>query len=146
MSHVVTINMELTDLESLKAACKAMGLEFVDGQTTYKWFGQSVGDYPLPEGFAAEDLGKCEHAIRIPGNSRAYEIGVTRRRDGKAGYTMLWDFWAGGYGLKNAVGEEGIKLRREYAAAVSTRKLQSQGYRVHTNRLESGRIVLRATR
>ena len=111
MSHVARIDMEIKDLTALKAAAKLLGMEFLEGQTTYRWYGRHVGDYSLPEGFKASDLGKCEHAIGIPNDKKAYEIGVVKRRDGKEGYTLLWDFWAGGYGLEAKVGKDGNKLK-----------------------------------
>jgi hypothetical protein len=130
MSHVATIDIEIKDLDCLAKAAQQLGLELVNGQKTYRWYGRSVGDYPLPTGFTAEDLGKCEHAIRIPGNTAAYEIGVVARRDGKPGYTLQWDFYCGGYGMEKIVGQNASKLRQEYAAQVATKHMQRQGYRV----------------
>src|SRR6266446_5904173 len=103
MSHVAEIDMEIKDLDALKAAAQDLGLEFCEGQQTYKWYGHSVGDFPMPAGFKEQDLGKCEHALRVKGNPGAYEIGIVPRRDGRPGYTLLWDFWAGGLGLQNKV-------------------------------------------
>lgn len=145
MSHVVKIKLEIKDLAALKEACKAMGLEFRENQKSYRWFGQFMGDYPLAAGFSQEDLGKCEHAIGIPGRADAYEVGIVRRRDGKAGYELMWDFWAGGNGLQDAIGENGNKLRQEYAAATAARIYRQQGYRV-TRTIKDGRIVMQATR
>lgn len=145
MSHVCTIDLEIKDLDSLAAACKELGLEMVRGQQTYRWYGRSVGDYPLPQGFAEQDLGKCQHAIRIPGDSRAYEIGVTERRDGRPGYTLLWDFFAGGYGMEAKVGSDGDRLKQEYAAAVSAKIYRRQGYRI-TRTMKEGRVILTATK
>lgn len=144
MSHVAMIDLEIRDLEALKAACRRLGLEFVKGQTTYKWYGRHVGDYPLPTGFAQEDLGKCDHAIRVPGNSRAYEIGVVRRRDGRPGYTLLWDFWQGGYGLEEKVGQEAGRLKQAYGIEAAKRAAQRAGHRVlgETQRAD-GTVVLR---
>ena len=71
MSHITTIELDIKDLDALKVAAEKLGLEFRRGQETYKWFGRSVGDSPLPAGFRKQDLGKCEHALRIPNNSRA---------------------------------------------------------------------------
>lgn len=103
MSHVTKIDVQIKDLEALKDACEKIGLEFREGQKKYKWYGRHVGDYPLPEGFKKEDLGKCDHAIGIPGNKNAYEIGVVKQGDS---YTMLWDFWNGGYGLEPVAGKD----------------------------------------
>src|SRR4051812_32472193 len=115
MSHVATVDVEIKDLDALDAACKKLGLELVRGQTTFRWYGQHVGDYPLPAGFTGADLGTCEHAVRVPGRADAYEIGVVRRRDGRSGWSLMWDFYAGGYGLMERVGENCQSLRREYA-------------------------------
>jgi len=95
MSHVVTIKTELNDIAAVKAAVKDLGLVWKEGQKEYKWFGTHVGDYPLPTGFKNTDLGKCDHAIGVPGTN--WEIGVARKRnaDGSLapGYTLLCDFY-----------------------------------------------------
>lgn len=145
MSHVAKVELQVKDLDALEIAARALGLELVRGQTTYKWWGRSVGDYPLPEGFRAEDLGKCLHALRLPGNSEAYEIGVVKSRAGQ-GYELLWDFYAGGYGLVERVGPDCAKLKQEYSAAVSTEILQRQGFRLSRVVKADGRIVLQAVK
>lgn len=141
MSHLATIDLEIKDLAALAAACKEIGLEFVSDQKTYNWWGKRVGSTPyvLPTGFTEADLGKCDHAIKIPGakstgqyDTSAYEIGVVRRRDGKAGFTLLWDFYKVG-GLKSLidfVGPNADKLKQSYAGQVAVRTAQSQGFRV----------------
>lgn len=128
MSHIAEIELQIKDLQALKEAAKALGLELREGQETYRWYGRSVGDYPLPAGFTKEDLGKCEHALSIPGSPYAYEIGVVARKDGKPGYTLLWDFWQGGYGLEEKVGRNAIDLQREYAFAVSKAAARKKGF------------------
>lgn len=145
MSHVATVNLEVKDLDALEAACKRLGLELRRGQQTYKWFGAHVGDYPLPEGFQEEDLGKCDHAIAIaagPKSEIAYEIGVVRRRDGKPGYTLLWDFWQGGNGLQAKVGQDCNRLRQAYSIEVARKHAQRQGYRVQESLQPGGAIKL----
>jgi len=135
MSHVSDVQLHIKDLAALKAACTALGLELVEGQQTYKWFGTHVGDYPLPKGFSKDELGKCAHAIRVkPGtegtSNKTYEIGVVSRKDGQPGFTLMWDFWCGGYGLQQVVGDDCNKLKQAYAVQVAARRLQSQGMRV----------------
>jgi len=120
MSHIAQVAVEIKSLEALKVAAARCGLEFREGKQTYNWYGRSVGDYPLPMGFTASELGKCEHAIGIPGchatgRYEPYELGVVRRRDGGEGYTLLWDFWDGGHGLEALVGQDACKLRQAYA-------------------------------
>lgn len=140
MSHVAKIKVEIKDLHALRAAAESLGLRFNLHQKTYKWYGSSVGDYPLPEGFTAADLGKCNHAISIPGNSTAYEIGVVER-NGK--FTLLWDFWQGGYGLVERVGKDGQKLIQAYARQVAIKQARAQGMTVTETTREDGTIVLR---
>lgn len=122
MSHVTVIDIEIKDIEALKEACKELGLEFREGQKTYRWYGRHVGDYPMPEGFTKEDLGKCNHAIGVPNNSKAYEVGVVQRGDS---YQLLWDFWNGGYGLQQAVGDGCKNLTNKYAEKAAIRQANS---------------------
>ena len=152
MSHIVEIDMQINDLDALAATAKALGMEFIKGQKQYKWYGRSVGDYPLPEGFKAEDLGKCEHALRVKGSPGAYEIGVIKRRDGKPGYTLLWDFWNGGKdyntsgkGLEACVGKNAGRLKQEYALQCATKEARKQGLRVTRQVKGDGRVILRAS-
>jgi hypothetical protein len=119
MSHVAIVDIEIKDMAALARACTNLGLKLNEGQKTYKWYGRSVGDYPLPAGFAAKDLGKCDHAISIPGNKTAYEIGVCQSREGKKSSILMWDFYAGGYGLQKVVGHNCDTLNHEYAKEVA---------------------------
>ena len=134
MSHIAKIKVEIKDLDALKSIAKKLGLEFVEGQKSYRWYGRSMGDAPLPEGFTKDDLGKCDHALRIPQSvqdyRQPYEIGVVKRKDGKSGYELLWDYWNGGYGLTDKIGQKGEKLIQGYAVEVATRSAIKQGFRV----------------
>jgi uncharacterized protein DUF1257 len=127
MSHIAEMDLDIYDLDSLEKGANELGLVLNRGQKTYHWFGRSVGDYPLPEGFTNADLGKCDHAISIPGDSKAYEIGVVEK-DGK--YVLLWDFWNGGYGMEKKVGKDGGLLKQQYAAKVAIKELRRAGFQV----------------
>jgi hypothetical protein len=145
MSHVATVQLEVKDLDALAKACQRLGLELRRGQKTYKWFGKHVGDYPLPAGFAIEDLGQCEHAIAIagdPADSEAYEVGVVKRRDGKGGYSLLWDFFGGGFGLQEKVGENCNALRQAYSIEIARKHAQAKGYQVQERVHQGGAIKL----
>lgn len=170
MSHVATVDVEITNLDDLDAACKRIGLELVRGQTEYRWYGAHVGDYPLPDGFSVDDLGKCEHAIRVPLDSPfyllspsvvgnvviseiPYEIGVVRRRDGKPGFQLLWDFYRGGVGLNEFVGgpksnHDGKmpKLKQSYAFAAASRVAKQRGFRVLEQQLPNGSVRMLLTK
>lgn len=115
MSHVTTIKChEKYDLPSLRQMCQDMGWQWMEGQRTYRWYGQFMGDYPLPTGFTQSELGHCEHAIRIPGAN--YEIGVIQK-DGE--WKLLWDFYSSG-GLQGKLGQEAGLLKQAYNQARTT--------------------------
>lgn len=160
MSHVATIEIQITNLEDLKAAAAELGLEWCEGQQTYHWYGEHVGDYPLPDGFSIEDLGRCEHALKLNPSQRLavmnryhtacviepYEIGIVRRRDGQPGWTMLWDFYGGGFGLRDVIGENAGRLKQAIATAASIRTMKTQGYRCVRKHLPNGTVQLQFTR
>jgi len=114
MSHVVCIKNSIKDLGALKKATAKLGLAFYENKTSYKWYGRYVGDYPLPEGFVKEELGKCLHAIGIPNDKKAYEVGVVRSKTDE-GYALLYDFWAGGHGLEAVIGSGASNIVQGYA-------------------------------
>ena len=109
MSHITPITRdESFNIDTLKRMCADNGWVFAEGQQTYIWYGRFVGDSPLPAGVNVEDLGKCHHAIQIPGAE--YEIGVVCK-DGQV--QLLYDFWKWG-GLLDALGENAWKLNMAY--------------------------------
>jgi len=112
MSHVTTIDAkEFYDILSLKRMCENQGWEFIEGKETFAWFGRHVGDFPIPEGFEAKDMGRCSHAINIPGCR--YEVGVVRKNDK---WVLLYDFYSPG-GLKTRLGENAGLLKQTYNIA-----------------------------
>lgn len=133
MSHISTVDIEINDLQALRESCKLLGLELVEGQKTYRWYGRFMNDYhgddaAYKHGIDPKNYGKCEHAIRIPGNKKAYEIGVARKADGRL--TLVWDFFCGGYGMEEKVGKNASLLRREYSLAVGMKDMQKKGFKV----------------
>ena len=134
--HVASIKLEVKSLDALKLACQRLGLEFREGQTSFVWFGRFVGDAPLPEGFTQEDLGKCDHAISVPGAS--YEIGVVFRN---GVWHLMWDSWQTG-GLEAALGTDANKLRQAYGIEAAKLEAQRQGYSVWEQEMADGSIKL----
>lgn len=124
MSKVAALNFHILDLDILGGACARLGLELVHGQRQYRWYGNRGQQEALPAGFTREELGMCEHAIRIPNNESAYEIGIVRRRDGNPGYALLWDSWNGGYGLTDAIGKDGARLYQQYSLGMTIRQIE----------------------
>jgi len=111
MSHNEIIDLEIGDLKVLAATVKRMNGELILNKKTYRWYGHNVGDYPLPEGVKAEDLGKCKHAIVFPDID--YQVGVIESRSKKGAYELLWDFYD--RQLKERMGgEKGIALIQHY--------------------------------
>ena len=134
--HVSVIALQIKSIDALKNACQRLGLEFREGQTHYAWFGYFVGDAPLPEGFTQEDLGKCEHALHVPG--AGYEIGLVFR-DGS--WRLMWDSYGPG-GLEQALGPDCNKLRQAYGVEAAKLEAQRQGYSVWETLEEDGGVKL----
>lgn len=111
MSHTEKIDLEVTDLKTLANTAKRMGGQLVMNQSTYKWYGRFMNDYPLPEGVSVSDLGKCDHAIKFPGIN--YEVGVVKSKEHKGSYDLMWDFWD--RQLKEKMGgEKAIAFKQHY--------------------------------
>ena len=124
MSHVAVIKTNIKSLKSMKAACKRLGLIFIENQTTYKWFNRHVGDYPIPDGMTVNDMGKCLHAIKVPGAD--YEVGIIKDPKNKKNYKLIWDFWDSK--LPKYLGKDAWKLTQAYEVehAKYTAKLQGK--------------------
>ena len=140
MSHISKIEIEINDLTSLKLACQRLGFEFKENQKSYVWYGRLVQPekYPMPEGLTQDDLGKCDHAIEVPGAD--YEIGVVKLQ-GK--YLLLCDFWDSK--LKNRIGENGGLLKQAYAIERTLAEAKKRKFRVKEQKTEQGiRLTLRA--
>lgn len=144
MSHVVSIRCKIKDLDALEKAAKSLGLDFVK-QATYRWWGHSVGDYPLPAGFTTKDLGKCEYAIKIPKNNHAYEVGVVPSKTTAGEYELLFDFYAGGQGLMAKIGKDASLLTQQYKIETARKNLPV-GFSIESTILPNGDVVLDAVK
>lgn len=147
MSHVTTVSIKIRDLNALKAAAKEHGCEFIEGKTTFEWYRQHVGDYPLPQGMTKEQMGKCDHVIRCPGIN--YEIGVVKTQDG---YTLAYDFYGydgggrhDGHKLLQKFGDGLKKLTQTYAVQVATMAAKAKGWMCQRQTLPNGTIKLSLT-
>ena len=137
MSHISKIELVIQSLENLKEACKNLGFEFMENQKSYKWYGRWVGDTPIPEGIDIKDIGKCDHAIRVPGCE--YEIGIIRRGDH---YILLWDYYQAG-GLIQKIGMNAGILKQAYTVVRVRKKARLKGYRIRERKMAQGiRLVL----
>lgn len=119
MSHVAVQSTTpgdpmFKDMEALKLACQMLGLE-IEQRSNYAWFNRHVGDYPLPQGIPASDLGKnAKFVIRLNdemaakhGNphTKPYEIGMLEDPNNPGCFVPIYDFFAGGYGLEAVIGK-----------------------------------------
>jgi len=142
VSHIESIELVLSDLEALEAGAKRFEGQLVK-QSTYRWFGQSVGNYPLPKGMTKDQLGKCDYAIKLPGVN--YEIGVVKV---EGGYRLAYDFYGydrsehDGHKLKAMFGDHLSKLRQVYAAEVAKKMAKRKGWRVKETALPNGALKL----
>jgi hypothetical protein len=150
MSHISVITITIKDLNALKAAVREFGAEFIEGQRTYAWWGKSVGDTPLPAGMTNEQLGKCDHCIKVEGVN--YEIGVVKTKDG---YTLAYDAYNRGAG-PNGIRADGGKLLakfgnglkklvQSYALNVAEMKARSAGWLTRRTALPNGAVKLSLT-
>lgn len=146
MSHVSKIELVVNDLSALEAAANELGLEMVKGQTSFRWYGRFMNDYHADDaayksGVNPSDYGKCAHALRIPDNNRAYEIGVTDNGNGT--YTLVWDLYQGGYGLAARIGPKGEKLNQTYVKHRVSAELKKQGFKLASEEvLDNGNLKL----
>lgn len=138
MSHISLVSdFEIGNLDCLKQACKVLGFTFIENQKHYAWYGHWVGDYPLPKEVKVEDLGKCDHAIKVPGCR--YEIGVIKIKEKPGKYRMYYDFYGTG-GLDKIIGQNGGPLKAEYTHQ-AMKYLQLRGKAKHIMKKETEEIV-----
>ena len=120
MSHFTDIDIEIRDIEALKAACAELGLA-VAGNTTARGYG--------------ENLHRGEYVIRLRG---PYDIAVTHGTDGC--WTLTADLWAGH--VEKEVGPKFGRLRQMYGVHRTLREAQRLGLRARRSVLQDGTIRL----
>jgi hypothetical protein len=124
MSHITSVKTEIKSLPILAAACAKLGLELKQDQKSFKWYSRP---------------GQCDHAIVVPGNSRAYEVGVVRNEN-TGEFSLKFDEYAGGYGLIEKIGTGAKLLKQEYGAEVARQWARRRGYRTVENRGADGKL------
>lgn len=123
MSHIQTIEVEITDLQALKSSCKRLGLEWEQDQKTFKWYqGQS----------------KCDHAIKVP--AATYEIGVLKNADRK-GFTLQVDYYD--RKVTEKIGQLGGLFKQAYALETAKSAAIRKGYSVKEHKINERQIELR---
>lgn len=125
MSHVVKVQLKITNLDTLADACDELGLVLVRGQQTHRSFASSSN--------------KCEHVIRTKTHQAGdYDIGLVKADDG-TGYVPAYDnFGRSGAKLDKLAGRNLVGLKDAYASRTAQKFLWSKGHHVVRKQLAGG--------
>ncbi len=154
MSHVAAATgFCVTDLDCLEAAAVEVGFTLKRGKRTHRWFGKWLNDWhdstraAALQGFDSSTFGHCDHALALTGGTSSdYEIGLTKRRDGGAGYEFVYDVYGPGHRLEQAGGENLVELRKRYEEKLARKHLTKRGNRITREVDARGRIILRGVK
>lgn len=116
MSHISKIELAVKDLSILGQACQKLGLDFIKGQRTFRWY---------------ENEARCDHAIKIPGAN--YEIGVINR---SGCYELNCDFYD--QNIERVIGKHGGLLKQAYAVEKTRIEARKKGYSVMERQTKTG--------
>lgn len=122
MSHIAVQTTKpgepmFADMACLRQAVEMLGCRIVE-RNTFRWYGSSVGDYPLPLGMKKEDLGKNakfvieltpETQARIRAehpeyDQEAYDVGLIEDPNNPGTYVPMYDHFINGYGVDDVLG------------------------------------------
>lgn len=153
MSHITKCQTQYKSLTEVRTAGEVLGFDFIEGQKQHAWYGRMVGD--SAEGretereFGRENLGKCDHVLRLKDHRAGdYEIGVVRRDDGT--FSLVYDSWGPGQRLEQRAGKGLTRFKQEYGIAVTQARhaqtLARQGFRMTREDIGNGRVRLRLQR
>ena len=152
MSHVAAVELIVTDLNAFEATCESLGLKFMRGQTTWKWYGRWMNDYAATDaayrnGISPEQYGHGEHAVKLDGCE--YEIGLVPVGGGKPGWRVVYDFYGPGQMLAAACGGQALPgLKDAYGATVAAKHYGTimpgqKPWQVKTTKLPTGAIQVK---
>lgn len=131
MSHLTTVQTQLRDKEAIKEAAKTLGIEVVEHAKARFFMGHS---------------GFCDLVLKLPGR---YDLGL--KLNDKGDYDFICDeeliggkYGTDGYGRSDAgrrlIGEEGRRLKVEYAFAILQAEARRKGRTIQRQELPNGRI------
>lgn len=139
MSHLTTVSTTFRDPEAIKAAAKALGVEVVANAKARFYSGLS---------------GDCDLVLKLKGR---YDLGL--RRNDKGTYEFICDeeliggrHGTDGYGRgdpgRALIGEEGKRLKQEYAFQVLAAEARRKGRTIRRENLANGavRVVMQGGR
>ena len=120
MSHFTDIDLEIRDIEALKAACAELGLS-VAANTSARGYG--------------ENLHRGEVVIHLKG---PYDIAANRGTNGL--WTLTADLWQGH--VEREVGPRFGRLRQLYGVHRTLREAQRLGLKARRSLLQDGTVRL----
>ena len=120
MSHFTTIDIEVKDIEALKAACTEIGLTVLDNTEARGW---------------GSTRARAEHVIQLDG---PYDIAVNRQADGA--YQLNADLWGGH--VEREVGKGFGRLKQLYGVHKTTTEARQRRLSVRRQNLPNGQIRL----
>ena len=153
MSHISKCTTLYKSLDEVEVAGEALGFDLLREKKSHAWYGRMVGDsaegIATAREFGVENLGKCDHVLRLKTHQAGdYEIGVKRMDDGT--FALVYDSWGPGKRLEDAAGKGLQRFRQEYAVAVTQARMKKtlarQGFRMTREQGENGRVRLRLQR
>ena len=155
MSHMAGIDIDIVGdhcIPALSITAEALGLK-LEKRSNFRWYGRWMNDYHAEQaaynfGIKPEEYGRCaEYVITDPNNPGCYEVGVVRRRDGKPGFILLYDFFSGGHGMTEKLGGATYgKLKQVYTAVSSQEVAKLEDMKCEVHELPNGHVQIRATR
>ena len=130
MSHVTSIDLNVTDLDALALAAARLGLKLDRDARTYRSYQHGL---------------TCTGALTVIDNADAYQIGIVANDRG--GFDLMWDnFGSQGRTLADRIGADTGLLKQAYAAEVTRKALALQGFTMTEARNpKTGALVLTAT-
>lgn len=126
MSHVIMGEPMILCLESVKLAAKNLGLD-VHERNTYSWYGRSVGDWKIPKGWTAAEMGKNavlvlsvgEEARKKHNIQSAYEMAIVPDKTNPGSYAVMYDFFGPGKELEKIIGKPTVNYKTQDAECVA---------------------------
>ena len=123
MSHLVSINVEVRDLDALNAACRELKKSMVRAPQGQKVKGRTF----------AGAMVECDAYIKLDG---PYDVLLNRQKDGS--YKMETDFWAGS--VAQEIGQGGKRLIQLYGVCKAEATARKLGHAVSRQVLKNGSI------
>lgn len=118
MSHFTEVKTTIKNIQSLKMACKDMGLELIENGTARGYAGQTV---------------KADYVVKLKG---LYDVALNKAADGS--YTITTDWWQGH--VAKEIGQNGGKLIQHVGVNAAILAARKQGHTVNKKVMQDGSI------